>query len=158
VQLYDGRVMLNIRHEGKPHFRAVSFSRDGATKWTKPKLDESLPEPVCMASMTQIPMTSTSDVKRLLFANPNNPTGRERKNLSVRLSYDDGGAWKYTKTLELGPSGYSDLAVARDGTILCFYERGAAEKDMYRTRWLTVARCNLEWLTYGEDTHQRVKK
>jgi sialidase-1 len=151
VQLYDGRVMLNIRHEGKPHFRAVSFSRDGATKWTKPKLDDGLPEPVCMASMTQIPMTSTPDVKRLLFANPNNPTGRERKNLSVRLSYDDGGAWKYTKTLEAGPSGYSDLAIAQDGTILCFYERGAVEKNMYRTRWLTVARFNFEWLTDGKD-------
>ena len=99
-----------------------------------------------------------SNVKRLLFANPNNPSGRERKNLSVRLSYDDGATWKYTKTLDLGPSGYSDLAVAQDGTILCFYERGAAEKDMYRTRWLTVARFNLEWLTYGKDAHQPVKK
>jgi Neuraminidase (sialidase) len=94
----------------------------------------------------------------LLFANPNNPNGRERKNLSVRLSYDDGATWKYTKALEAGASGYSDLANAQDGTILCFYERGAAEKNMYRTRWLTVARFNLEWLTDGKDAQQRAKK
>ena len=48
-------------------------------------------------------------------------------------------------------SGYCDLAAAKTGTILCFYERGALEKNHFRTRWLTVARFNLEWLTDGKD-------
>jgi sialidase-1 len=42
------------------------------------------------------------------------------------------------RTLEPGPSAYSDLAVLPDGTLLCFYEG----EDR-----LTVARFNLEWLT-----------
>lgn len=142
VQLSDGKVMFNIRHEGKPHFRAVSLSEDGATKWSKPKLDAALPEPVCMASIVRLPKG------RILFVNPNNATSRERKNVSARLSYDEGQTWPVVKTLEAGASGYSDLAVARDGNVLCFYERGATP---VRPGHLTVARFNLEWLTDRKD-------
>ena len=151
VELADGKVMFNIRHEGKPHFRAVSISADGATKWSKPKLDESLPEPVCMASIMRLPSYSTFDKTRILFVNPNNPTGRERKNVSARLSYDEGKTWPIVKTIEAGPSGYSDASVTSDGTILCFYERGAGEKSSFRPSLLTVARFNLDWLTDGKD-------
>ncbi len=147
VQLTDGRVMFNIRHEGKPHFRGVSFSADGATKWTKPKLDEALPEPICMASIIRLPMKSPFDAPRILFVNPNNSMGRERKNVSARLSEDDGKTWRAAKTIEPGASGYSDLSVAHDGTILCFYERGSTEKSAFRPAFLTIARFNLEWLT-----------
>ncbi len=148
VQLLDGKVLFNIRNEGKQSLRAFALSPDGATKWSKPTLDKGLPEPVCMASIVRYP----GDKSRILFANPNNPTNRERKNLSVRISYDEAKTWPVVKKLEPGASGYSDLAVARDGTVICLYERGAAEKNMYRTRWLTVARFNLEWLTDGTDS------
>jgi sialidase-1 len=50
-------------------------------------------------------------------------------------------------------SGYSDLAVLPDGTILCFYQRGSIDgKNSFGTDRLTVARFNLEWLTDGADT------
>ena len=47
--------------------------------------------------------------------------------------------------MEPGPSAYSDLAVAADGTIYCFYERG--EKRPYEK--LTFARFDIHWLTHG---------
>ena len=148
AELADGRVMLNIRHESKPPFRAISVSRDGISGWSKPVLDESLPEPVCMGSLLRL---GAKDGKaRLLFANPNNPVGRERRNVSVRLSNDDGKTWAVTRTLEEGPSAYSDLAVGRDGTIHCFYERGAPGKGAYRT--LCVARFNEGWLSEGRES------
>ncbi len=34
VQLADGRVMLNIRHESEPHLRAVTVSENGLTGWS----------------------------------------------------------------------------------------------------------------------------
>lgn len=50
-------------------------------------------------------------------------------------------------------SGYSDLAVLSDGTILCFYARGNdPAKSMYKSGALTLARFNLEWLTDGRDS------
>jgi sialidase-1 len=151
VELSDGRVMLNVRNEGKQRLRAVSISADGATKWSALKMDAGLPEPICMASILRLP-ASEAHKSRILFANPNNPTSRERKNLSVRLSYDDARTWPLVKTLDAGTSGYSDLAVTPDGTILCFYERGSVDKNHFRTRWLTVARFNGAWLRDGKET------
>jgi sialidase-1 len=150
AELADGRVMLNIRHEGKQRRRAVSLSRDGATGWSKLRYDPALPEPVCMGSLIRLTMRPGSDRNRLLFANPHNPVDRERKNLTVILSYDEGETWPVARSLEQGASGYSDLAAGPDGTIYCFYERGSTEKSAFRPRSLCLARFNLEWLTEGK--------
>jgi hypothetical protein len=71
----------------------------------------------------------------------------------LRRSIDGGRTWPVNKSLEAGFSGYSDLAVLPDGTILCFYEHGSLDgKNTYATGLLTVARFTLEWLTDGADT------
>ena len=36
-------------------------------------------------------------------------------------------SWPTSRTIEPGPSAYSDLAVLDNGTILCFYESGVAQ-------------------------------
>jgi len=162
VQLADGRVMLNIRSESKQHRRAIGFSPDGLTHWARPVFDEQLKEPICMASLCRLSEQGKSDRNRLLFANPDNldrgdekeSRGRmqARKNLTVKLSYDEGQTWPVSRVLEPGTSGYSDLAVGRDGTIYCLYERGSTDgKDHFATRSLTLARFNLEWLSDGKD-------
>jgi hypothetical protein len=100
-----------------------------------------------MASITAHPQAPGT----LLFSNPHSlqrdakgrevPGGRgRRENLSIKLSRDSGRTWTINKTLEAGPSAYSDLAVMPNGTVICFYERD--------TR-LSIARFNLEWLTGG---------
>ncbi|NBV22661.1 MAG: exo-alpha-sialidase [Proteobacteria bacterium] len=162
AQLADGRVLLNMRSESQANRRLLTTSRDGATGWSKPQFHEQLLEPICMASMVRLSEAPASDKNRLLFSNPHNldradgkaapGKGRDRKNVSVKLSYDEAVSWPVNKTVEPGFSGYSDLAVANDGTILLFYERGSTDgKDIYRTGSLTLARFNLEWLTDGAD-------
>lgn len=84
----------------------------------------------------------------MLFSNPHSlaldkagkaiPGGRgKRRNLSIKLSRDDGKTWPISKTLEPGPSAYYDLAALPDGTLLCLYEGDQR---------ITVARFNLDWL------------
>jgi Neuraminidase (sialidase) len=126
VELADGRVMLNIRHESEPHLRGVSVSRDGATGWSPMRLDEALPEPVCFGSLVRFSQRPGSDKDRILFVNPHNPSGRERRNLTVKLSEDEGRTWPMSKAIEPGPGGYADLAVGPDKRIYCLYERGTA--------------------------------
>lgn len=163
VELADGSTMLNIRSESKEHRRAISISKDGATGWSKLTFDDALLEPICMASILRISEPKNGGKNRILFANPNNLTrkdgkekpemSRDRINVSVKLSYDEGKTWPVTKLLEDGFSGYSDMAITPDGTILCFYERGSTDgKNIYKTGLLTVARFNLEWLTEGKDS------
>ena len=161
VQLADGRVLLNMRSESKANRRLLTTSANGATGWSKPQFHGALLEPICMATMVRLSEAPAKN--RLLFANPHNLAradgketpgkNRDRKNVSVKLSYDESATWGVNKTVEPGFSGYSDLAVAKDGTILLFYERGSTDgKDIYKTGLLTVARFNLEWLTDGKDT------
>jgi hypothetical protein len=117
----NGTVMLNIRHEGEPHLRAVVSGRDGATGWGEPRLDPALPEPVCMGSLLTVHQPGRPDL--LLFCNPHNPDGRERKNLTVKSSADGGRTWDASLTLEPGFGGYSDMADVGKGRVVCLYER-----------------------------------
>lgn len=148
VELSDGRVMLNIRHESEPRHRAVSISNDGATNWSPARRDEQLPEPVCMGSIIRY---SHGGKKLILFANPHNPTNRDRINVSVKLSDDEGTTWPVMRTLEAGRSGYSDLAVGPDGWIYCFYEEGDSAGRCQEPGHLILAKFNLAWLLEKPD-------
>jgi sialidase-1 len=163
VELADGRVMLNARSESKEHRRLITVSPDGATDWTPPRFDPALLEPICMGSIVRLSQQPASDKNRILFVNPDNLSRadgkeepgktRDRKNVSVKISYDEGQTWPVTKALEPAYSGYSDVAVLPDGTILCLYESGSVDgKNHYLTRALVLARFNLEWVTDGRDS------
>jgi sialidase-1 len=163
IELADGRVMLNVRNESKSHRRLVTTSTDGATGWSTPRFDDALLEPICMAGLVRFSSAKTADRNRILFCNPHNllrgdgkeepGKSRDRRNLSVKVSYDEGQTWAVNKTIEGRWSAYSDIAVATDGTILCFYGRGA--KSSFAGNRLTLARFNLEWLTDGSDSANR---
>ena len=116
-----------------------------------------------MASILRLSATTHSDKNRILFANPDSLAKakdkklpgerRERRNLSVKLSYDEGTTWAVNRVLEPGLSSYSDLAVLRDGTILCLYERVSTKKPSgAEGGFISMARFNLEWLTEGKDS------
>jgi sialidase-1 len=159
VELADGRVMLNVRSESKAHRRLVTISKDGATGWSTPKFDDALLEPICMGGIVRYSLEQTGGKNRILFSNPHNlekangkaepGKNRDRKNVSVKVTYDEGATWPVNKTVEEGWSAYSDIAVTHAGTILCFY--GRSSKSGFAGDRLTLARFNLEWLTDGED-------
>jgi sialidase-1 len=160
VELANGRVMLNVRSPAKENRRVIVISKDGATKWSEPRFQEDLPDPICFASLVRLSTAKTDEKNRLLFSNPDNlaradgkdVVNKDRKNLTVRLSYDEGKSWPIKRSIEPGSSGYSDLAVLPDGKILCYYETGSGEPGSFPNRLLVLARFNLEWLTAGKDT------
>jgi sialidase-1 len=136
VELADGRVLLNIRSEAKNRRRAIAISPDGATHWMRPEFDDELVDPICMASICRFSKVSDGGKNRLLFSNPENlkridgkikpGKNRDRRNLTIKLSYNEGQSWPVAKTLEMGRSAYSDLAVGPDGTHSCPPARGLA--------------------------------
>lgn len=144
AQLSDGRVMLNVRTESAAHRRLIVVSSDGASKWSEPRFQDELLEPVCFGSLVR------AGSKRLLFVNPDNllrggtagepGRSRDRKNLTVQLSEDDGATWKVKRVIDPGPAGYADINVGRRGEVYCLYERGD------RVAALTLVRFPLSWL------------
>jgi sialidase-1 len=141
VELRDGRVMLNARTESKVHRRLVAVSADGARGWSRPSFDDALPEPVCFGSVVRHPRAG------ILFVNPDNRVDRTRRNVTVRLSRDEGKTWAAKRSVEPGGSGYADIAVAKDGTVLTFYERNEDVKGRWRTQALVLARFGVDWLS-----------
>lgn len=161
VELSDGRVMLNVRSESPAHRRLLTYSRDGAAGWSRPEFHPQLLEPVCMGSMVRLPARRGSR-GGILFANPDalesRIPGREarpgesrvRKNLTVKLSRDDGKTWPVSRVLEPGFSGYSDLAASPAGTIFCLYERGSTDaRSSTQTGRLSLASFKAEWLQHA---------
>lgn len=150
VELRDGRVMLNARTESKSHRRLVAVSADGARGWSRPEFDQALVEPVCFGSLVRHLKAG------ILFINPDNleraagkaepGQNRDRKNVTVQLSRDEGKTWPVKRALEPGGSGYADIAVARDGSVLALYERNAEVKGRWRTQGLVLARFGVGWL------------
>ena len=113
-----------------------------------------------MAGLVRVRMPQGDQPGVIAFSNPHNLSradgketpgkNRDRKNVTIKLSDDEGQTWSASRTLEEGFSGYSDLAALPDGTILCFYERGSTDgKNHYRTGRLTVARVTEDWVRDG---------
>jgi len=98
-------------------------SEDGGATWSRPVVDRNLPCPACQASMVRL------NEKEILFLNPAvHPEGGfhlwSRRNLTLRLSRDDGRTWPHARVLNEGLAGYSDMAVTKEGKILCVFENG----------------------------------
>jgi Neuraminidase (sialidase) len=140
IELADGRLMVNCRHN-KHGFRWVHVSEDGGKTWVG-QSDPNLIDPGCNGSILRY--TSIADgyqKNRLLFCNANSSKGR--KNLTVRISYDEGKTWSAGKVIDPGSSAYSSLAICQDGSIGVLYEPGYKE--------VRFARFTLEALTDGKD-------
>ncbi len=140
VELADGRLCLNMRSYFGLNRRAVAISRDGGETFGPVRHDEALIEPVCQGSIVRYALPGEKQTAGpILFSNPASKT---RDHLTVRLSTDEAQTWPISRVLYEGPAAYSDLAVARDGTVLCLYERG-------KTRpydKIVLARFPLTWL------------
>jgi sialidase-1 len=155
VELSDGRVLFNIRHETKNHRRLVAVSPDGYSGWEGFRFDQSLMEPICMASLLRCDWPAGEEPGSILFSNPDTleqtmaDWALDRKLLTIKLSRDDGRTWPVSKVLEPGPAAYSALARLADGTILCLYECDQVA-HMGDNRYLRLARFNPQWLESPE--------
>jgi len=143
VECADGSVYLNMRSYHRKNCRATAWSKDGGQTWSEVKLDETLIEPVCQASIVRVSETPPHGKGLVLFANP---ASVKRERMTVRVSHDECKTWNAGKLLHDGPAAYSDLCVLPDRTIGCLYECGT--KHPYER--ITFARFTLDWLTDGE--------
>ncbi len=131
VELADGSIMLNMRSgvnkdTGSTNGRVVAVTKDLGETWSvHPTSRNALPEPVCMASI--IRHTDGKGKTMLLFSNPDSKTAR--KNMTIKVSYDNGNTWAAKVLLDEEKSrGYSCLTSLDENTIGILYE--SSEADM----------------------------
>lgn len=153
AQKSDGSLLMNMRTSAPGFYgigyRSVSTSTDRGATWSKPVLDKNLPGPGCQGSMIRL------NEKEILFLNPavHRKGGfqiRSRRNLTLRLSQDEGHTWPCSRVINKELAGYSDLAVTKEGKILCIFENG--EKDYCEK--ISIVQVDREWLLAGRDAQR----
>ena len=144
VELDNGTLMLNMRnYDRSKTTRAIATSTDGGITFSKVSHDPVLVEPICQASFLRYTLRSKHGRNRLLFSNPAHAKRGDRRDMTIRLSYDEGRSWPVSKLLYPGPSAYSCLTILPDGNIACLYEAG--QKNPYEK--IIFTSFTLEWLT-----------
>jgi len=149
VELADGSWMVNARARKGDGYRKIFVSSDEGKTWES-REEKQLIDPQCNASI--IRYTSIEDgykKNRLLFSNAKMKKGR--KNMSVRVSYDEGKTWTEGKTIYTGGSAYSSLTVLENGDIGLFFEQDGYKKNPFVS-------FSLKWLTDGDDKYKKSKK
>ena len=105
--------------------------------------------PACQASIIRL------NEKEILFLNPaiHRKGGFHlwsRRNLTLRLSRDEGCTWPHSRVLSKELAGYSDIAVTKDGKILCVFENG---KRDYCEK-ISIVEVERAWLAAGKDAQK----
>lgn len=118
AELPDGELLLNMRnYDRSKRTRALSRSVDGGLSWSEVVHEDTLPEPICQASMIAL-----DGGRRLVFSNPASSSSRTA--MTVRTSDDGGREWLKGVVLHEGPSAYSSLVSLDPESVGCLYECG----------------------------------
>ena len=143
VETAAGGIYVSYRKNtlatGKRHF---ARSIDYGETFSEHDQHEEVPDANLHAGLVRYREGEEVSDDILLFSNPS-----PAKDMTIRMSRDEGRSWDISRRVERGLSRYSDLAVTADGTILCLYTNGVV-RDREK---ISVARFNLEWLADASD-------
>lgn len=120
VELNDGSLLLNSRSAFGNKRRKIAFSYDGGESWSPLRDDKKLIEPQCQATILRFSFEKGNDKSRILFANPASTS--DRKNGTIRISYDEGKSWPVSKIVYDRSYAYSCLTKIDSKTIGLLYE------------------------------------
>jgi sialidase-1 len=123
AELSGGGIMMNMRSTRK--VRLVSVTHDLGTTWeVHPTSGVALQEPGCQGSLIGSWIPVNGEKRNVLFfSNPDNT--RQRSDMTIKASLDEGLSWPSTLQLKLNEStgyGYSCMAMIDDRTIGIVYE------------------------------------
>lgn len=148
LELTDGTWMINSRvhHKG---LRIVHTSKDEGKTW-ETREEPQLIDPGNNASFIRYTSVEDGyDKNRILFSNAK--MRKERENMTVRISYDEGKTWSEGKTIYPGSSAYSSLTILENGDIGLFFEKDNHTENVFIS-------FSLDWLTEGEDVYKAPKR
>ena len=124
VELNDGSWMVNSR-VNKLGYRYSHVSNDNGKTWISKK-EESIIDPGCNGSLIRY---SHGEKNLLLLTNINNK--KERKEIVLRYSIDEGKSWSNPKIIYNGEAAYSSMTVMENGSLGLFFEMDNYTKNVF---------------------------
>jgi sialidase-1 len=117
VSLTGGRIMVNMRRPGGKEYRQVAITDNFGNSWSAVSDDLTLIESGCQGSFINYEFNGKS---LLIFSNP--ADRKERKNLVLRVSNNEGKDWQKELVIYKGSAAYSCLTQLTNGNIGLLYE------------------------------------
>ncbi|MEX2306179.1 MAG: sialidase family protein [Pirellulales bacterium] len=126
VELVDGRIYVNARdqHGAHPASRAIAHSSDGGLSFDAPFAPApTITTPVVQNSAVRFAATDRGGERNILiYSCPGN--AKQRRDLTILASFDEGKSWGRKLVLHPGPAAYSDLVKLNGEQIGVLYEAG----------------------------------
>ncbi len=129
TEISGGKLLMNIRNQrGDIRQRIIGLSEDGSATWKETYFDPQLPDPICQGSI----LTIAQNKKAFTLAFSNAADTKNRDNLTIRISQDDGRTWPISIPIDNGAAAgespkdftaYSDLVLVDSKNIGIVYER-----------------------------------
>jgi sialidase-1 len=126
TELSNNRMLMSIRNQrGDIRNRIIAYSSSGAEYWDTTYFDQQLIDPVCQGSL----LTIGYKKGKAIIALSNAADQRERNNLTIKISNDEGKSWSKSilvdknETAKNDWTAYSDLVLINKKTIGILYER-----------------------------------
>jgi sialidase-1 len=130
TEISGGKLLMNIRNQrGDIRQRIIGLSDDGGGTWKETYFDPQLPDPICQGSILTI---AQKKGRPFTLAFSNAADIKNRDNLTIRISQDDGRTWPITIPVDNGASAgespkdftaYSDLVLIDSKHLGIVYER-----------------------------------
>lgn len=137
AELSNDKLMMNSRNQkGDIRARIVSVSSDGGQTWDTSYFDKNLPDPVCQGSI----LTIGNKRGKNMLAFCNAADEKQRNNLTLRISFDDGLTWKKSIVVDSSATvknntAYSDIVkISRNKTGILY------EKNNYSAIIFTIVK------------------
>jgi len=136
AELSNGRLMINARNQkGDIRARIVAISNNGGETWDSIYFDKNLPDPVCEGSILNIGKKHGKNI--LAFCNAADQ--KERNNLTIRISKDEGLSWPVSYPIDKNPennksdfTAYSDIVKISKNRIGVLYERNDYSQIVFK--------------------------
>ncbi len=134
--LSGNKLMFNARNQkGDIRQRIVAISNDGGQHWHDTYFDPNLPDPVCQGSIL-----SFTEGKKTILAFCNAADTKNRDNLTLRISYDEGKTWAKNWVIDKAEEGhtrdnaaYSDIVQVGKDQIGILYEKDNYKQIIFHT-------------------------
>lgn len=145
VQLTDRSLLMNARTiAGHGEHRTLRISRDRGETWSTAEGLANLPENLCQGCIYRCFRTGSHEQSAagawdLIFTQP---SARNRTGVFAWISEDEGKSWPRGQTLWNGPSAYTAMIRAQDGSVCLLLECG--KTDVYQQ--IAFVRLSPEWL------------
>ncbi len=136
AELSNNGLLMNARNQnGEIKSRLTAISHNGGANWDTTYFDTQLPDPVCEGSILNI---GVKDKKQVL-AFVNAADTKNRNNLTLRISFDEGKTWAKNILVDASKeekemannSAYSDIVLLKKNNIGILYEKDNYSKIVF---------------------------